>query len=415
MQDAEMSRKECESGYPTAQRGSARGPALRVGRGCAAAVGLTLLVGSLASAASIRLWPSAVTDGELIRLQDVARLEGFAPELRQRAGMVVVARAPQPGGRITITLEDIRQQLYEAGVNLATVLLRGSGSCEVSRPMREPAQPRVKPEPSDASSDRQARWPAPAGPHGPRTLEWALREHIAASLAHLDGRVQVRFSRASQQALSLSEPEYTFRIQNRTNRALGLVSFDVQVFRNGTLAQRVPIVAEVALVKPVVVARRPINRGAIIRAKDVALTERRFTRLEDIGLTDLAAVVGQEARRFMERGTLIRARDVRPLPLVRRGQLVTVWNRSGPIVVKAVGKALDSGSYGQVVQVKSERSGQTFYATVSGPRTVVIGPDVQAAGTVHAGPQTYSMAPQGSGEPWSAGAGGFGSQAPQAK
>ncbi len=414
-----MNRKECDSGYRMVQRGTGCSPAMRFGfhKACVrlfvvAAIVLASLCAPPASGAGIRLWPTAVTDRDVIRLRDVARLDGFGSEDGDRLGEVVVARSPQPGGRATVGLEDIRNELYAAGVNLAALLLKGASVCEISRPV--PGRPQQAPQAADRQ-ERPCRWPSD-GQHVDRTLELAVRQRIEASLAHLGGRVQVRFSRASRQALGLSEPDYTFRIQSRSDRMLGLVSFDVDVVRDGASALTVPVVTEVSLIKRVIVARRAINRGAVVRAKDVAMAERQFTRLEDVGLTDLGAVVGQEARRFLDRGTLIGPRDVRPLPLVRRGRLVTVWNRSGPIVVKAVGKALDSGSYGQVVQVKNDRSGQTFYARVSGQQTVVVGkaPASISSPGEDSG-QATALTSDGEAVTWAAGSGYAGGQPPEAR
>jgi flagella basal body P-ring formation protein FlgA len=76
--------------------------------------------------------------------------------------------------------------------------------------------------------------------------------------------------------------------------------------------------------------------------------------------------------RFIERGELISLRDVKPVPLVRRNDLVTVWNRRGAVVVRTVGKALGTGALGQEIEVKSERSGRKYLARVTGVRTVEV-------------------------------------------
>ena len=99
---------------------------------------------------------------------------------------------------------------------------------------------------------------------------------------------------------------------------------------------------------------------------------RQFTNPESIGVTDLASVVGQQARRFVDRGEMLTARDVKPVPLVKRGQLVTVYHRQGGVLIRTVGKALAGGSYGDLIPVKNEGSRRWFDATITGPQTVEV-------------------------------------------
>jgi flagella basal body P-ring formation protein FlgA len=165
----------------------------------------------------------------------------------------------------------------------------------------------------------------------------------------------------------------TFNVRPRGSALLGLISLDVDLVEAGKVSRAVPVMAEVTMTRPVVVARRPINRGAMVRAEDLGMEERRFSKIESIGLTATAAILGHEAKRYIDRGEMLLARDVQAMPLVRRGDYVTVWLHRGGLVVRGGAKALKEGAQGERIEVKSEPSGQVYTVVVTGPKTVEAG------------------------------------------
>jgi len=197
-----------------------------------------------------------------------------------------------------------------------------------------------------------------------------VTRYVSEKLESVGGRVHVRFSANAKNALSLSRPEYDFRVHWRSEPRLGPCSLEVDILQEGQLKQTLPMVVEVSLTLPVVVAARPINRGQVVRESDVQLQACDFFHLDRIGLTDPGMVIGQQARRFIRSGEMIYLRDLKSSPLVRPGDLVTVWSEVGGLKIKTVGKAVEGGTYGETIAVRNESSRQTFQATVVGPLTV---------------------------------------------
>ena len=335
-------------------------------------------VASPAESVTIRLWPTAVVTAQAIAMEDLGRVSVSSDALGTIVRACPMGEAPPPGGSTVITLEHVTAALVKAGIHPTQVLIRGSSRCLVSRPANPPV--------GGPSTTRPATQPAgeetveeSASHPGPGTLEEVVSQHLGAKLAHLGGTPQIRYSPAVQRALALSSPRYAFQLRDRGDQVLGLISLEADVLEGGRIVDTVPIVAEVALNRPVVVARTAINRGQVIKAKNLMLAERRFTRVSDIGLSDLTSLLGQESRRYIERGSMLAARDVQARALVQRGDLVTVWVREGDLVVKSVAKALRPGIYGETIDVKSEATGETFAVTVTGPQTAEVS-DGQASG-----------------------------------
>jgi flagella basal body P-ring formation protein FlgA len=89
-------------------------------------------------------------------------------------------------------------------------------------------------------------------------------------------------------------------------------------------------------------------------------------------ITDAEALIDQQAKRMIPPGTLITADMLEPLPLVKRGQLVTVLYNRGGLEIKLVGKVMQNGYRNDVVQVRNERSKEVFRAKVIGAGQVLV-------------------------------------------
>jgi len=345
---------------------------------------------------SLRVWPVAVVMSDRITVDDIGRVLHGPPAMAASLRSVVVGPAPAAGTTAVVTLKDIEEAIERAGIRRPDVLVSGASRCQVSRPGTSgtgldatsrpagAATSRPASEGGLSSGDARATGAAPASRPAPSpakdSLEEAVVRHLTAKLAGLEGKPEIRFSAAAARVLALSGPLYQFRIRDRGEECLGVVALEADIIENGRVADTVPIVADVAVLKPVAVARLPINRGEVIKPEHLMLAERRFTRLGNTGVSDLASLVGQEATRFIDRGAMVSVRDVRPRALVGRGDIVTVWVRQGDLVVKSAAKALHAGTYGEVIDVKDEASGQTYSVKITGPRTAELASPGPGAG-----------------------------------
>lgn len=389
---------------------------------------VAVVVGTAATRADggqVRLWPNASIATGDITLGDVAVVSAFDPITTERLTRLPLRPAPRNGAAETVTLEEVRLALDGIRLNMADVTLCGATKCEVTAPhanapnaMRsheadpqdnsrtgayarppsaaangsqnepagaprqitrsrfpasvrkvaatENAAARSKPTTADAASTANLATPAD-------TLESALRRHIAREAASLGGRVEVRFGAAHRHALALRATDCTFEIHSRGSDRVGMVWYEVDVLRKGNATQSIPILAEVTLLMPVVVATGIVNVGQEILSRDVAMEERPFKRIEDVGLCDLSQAAGMECRRALHPGDMLRSRDVRGKPLVRRNQIVLVSSRAGSLTVQQTGRAARDGLLGDSVDVSMDGSRERLQAVVIGPGSVCIG------------------------------------------
>ncbi|MBN2447187.1 MAG: flagellar basal body P-ring formation protein FlgA, partial [Phycisphaerae bacterium] len=135
----------------------------------------------------------------------------------------------------------------------------------------------------------------------------------------------------------------------------------------------VPLFVNVRLVKDVLVAGRPLNVGTFVRPEDITKEQRTFDRIEDVGLDDPAAAIGQEVKQYVAVDGMLRVSDLKPVDLVKRGRPVSITGGSGGVVAQIAGSALDSGSYGDSVRVRlgnTRNDRREVHATVTGIGTV---------------------------------------------
>lgn len=316
---------------------------------------------------TVRMYRDAVVAGNEIHLSDVAEVE------KADAGMAtdwVVATAPTPGGSRTLAWSDLQRSLGGQGVDLSRWIFRGAMRCTVHRPrLADSSAPSTPVAPSATRPDGSSK---PDARVSPKSLEGHIRRFVARRLGHLGGEPTIQFSSAVRKLLALSEPGYRFAIKERSDRRLGLVALEVTIYRGDEVEQVLPVLLQVSLRKRIVVASRAINQSEIIEREALALVPRTFDRVADIGVSKIDALVGQRAKRFIPQDRTVTMRDVEPMPLVERNDVVTVWVRRGGITIKAAGKAMGSAGYGETVMLKNESSRETFSAVVIARREAEI-------------------------------------------
>lgn len=317
---------------------------------------------------SIRVRSSAVVTASEITLGDLC---DFPRDMNvaARIGMEFVARAPRPGRSAGVSAVRIQDALRRAGVNLATVVVTGAMHCEVSRPAGETPHARIShdDQPADESTSSDGL-----------TLHQAVRYAFERNTRSLGGSLNLRFGRTDAETLNVSDSDHTFHVRVRGGRWLGrMIKVEVEVRSGDGTVQKIPLVVHASISKRVVVGRRPINQKATIGIDDVELAERVYDEIPELVLSDLNAVIGQRAKRFLPAGRPLRATDLQSVPLVKRGQIVQVVSTAGGVEVRSVAKAVADGGMGDVVELRAGgRRGSNLTGVVTGSRRVVIGRSV---------------------------------------
>ncbi len=377
-----MRRKDCENIFNTHTRSGIQLPSRWSRNGALIALAIAAPLSNV-HAGSIRLFPSAVVVNDKIRIGDLCELRGLDAASERTLTNIIVTDAPAPGETRVIRMETLRAALTAGGANLATVTLGGATHCTVNRPsliiahQSETERSPVRNTPRNVSSTSAQVTlvhDTPLPGDGFLTLRQAIINHFDELLSRYGGSADVVFNRDSEQFLNLSGPTYEFQIRARKSQPLGLIPLNVDVLSEGRVAQTVSVVAQVSLMRQTVVARRAINQGATIQRQEVELIPLRLARLDRPGLTDTTRAIGQRAKRFIPAGAVIEPDALESVPLVTRGQLVTLTSVAGAIRVVTTAKAMQNGLLGDVIRVRAlDRKRIELEAVVLGPGEVGVG------------------------------------------
>ena len=122
------------------------------------------------------------------------------------------------------------------------------------------------------------------------------------------------------------------------------------------------------------VLKEPLRQGDVIGTGDIDYIDIRAADITASMIVDAGKLVGQTPRRGIAAMKPVTAGDVRLPVMVKKGDLVTMLLKSDLMSLTAQGRALDSGSAGDAIQVMNTSSRQVVEAVITGPQAVSIRP-----------------------------------------
>jgi len=120
-------------------------------------------------------------------------------------------------------------------------------------------------------------------------------------------------------------------------------------------------------------AKKRLPSKEALEADDIALQRMSVEgSLADIPISDLASFVGMRAKISIPAGQVIRASMVEEIPLVERGDRVTILLQSPSFHISTVGRAEGDGVKGQIIKVVNLSSRKRVHAEVIGEKLVKV-------------------------------------------
>lgn len=181
----------------------------------------------------------------------------------------------------------------------------------------------------------------------------------------IDNRaLMVRLPSDSSGAVSIGNLQY--------DSARGRVSADLLAPGANGGMQRIPVTARAVDLVEVPVLAHPLRAGDPITDADISWSKVPRERLPANAVTDVAALVGQSARRALPSQQALRGSDVRDAILVAKGETVTILLQTPLLTASAHGRALSDGSEGETIRVVNVASNRIIDARVAGPNLVTV-------------------------------------------
>ncbi|MEJ6473036.1 flagellar basal body P-ring formation chaperone FlgA [Pseudoalteromonas piscicida] len=120
---------------------------------------------------------------------------------------------------------------------------------------------------------------------------------------------------------------------------------------------------------PILVSATMLEKGRVISEQDikVELQPKRFRRVSYI--EDKSILIGSRSKRNIREGQAFTQAHI---CMVCKGDTVIIYAKSGGLVIKTQGEAMQDGNRGELINVKNTRSGKSLRARVIEVETVEV-------------------------------------------
>jgi flagella basal body P-ring formation protein FlgA len=318
----------------------------------------------------IRLCPMVTTTQPSVKLSELAAISGDQ-ELTKKLKEIILCDNLPEGETKTFRAWQIGGKLTELGFHYQEFTLTGASRCDVSY---------VAPEKDnkDNGESKLITLVSLKSNENAATLQDKIRllviENLLSKGLPKTAQVNTDFNSTLKDLLELSEPTYSFEISpNQKNCPwIGLVGLKVKIFRDGQIVHNIPVLVQVQVKVPVVIAAKTINSKARIARGDIEVKPRTMDSFSSDYLLTVDDVLDHRAKKIIQQGMMIQTGMIETIPMIKRNQLVTVIYRKGGLELKMVGKALQGACKNEMISVRNENSKETFRAKVIDSGLVIV-------------------------------------------
>ncbi|NLX95093.1 MAG: flagellar basal body P-ring formation protein FlgA [Rhodopirellula sp.] len=323
-----------------------------------AVLAIAAACGLPAGAAEIQIRGECRPSGAVVTLGDCATISAAAPTEETALASVELLPAPPVGQTRPLRAREIQDLLLLRGIDLRAHRFSGFSQLTVHGPTAIAEPGAIEPLAAAAA----------------RRIERQVQQAVLAYLEQTAGADQSR-----EVQVSVTD-ELARRIQDAGGITVvhgGAPPWSgmqrLQIALDGENASDgIALDVQVRAIPATVVTTRSLPRGAVITAADVALRRDDSGRAAADCFHAAEQVIGSETTQAIGEATAIDRRMVRAPQLVRRGEIVTVYARSGGIRVRTTARARDDGSLDELIGVETLADRKTFFARVSGIRELEI-------------------------------------------
>ncbi|MBL4699843.1 MAG: flagellar basal body P-ring formation protein FlgA, partial [Phycisphaeraceae bacterium] len=312
-----------------------------------------------ASVDRVQLKSSATSDDNLIQLREIAYLTG---DTAQKLGGSVVVELKGSQAQTRITLRMVNKHLSGMGVNWGRLNLTGAANCQVQigDPVSVMTQTTVVSNPNKTITTDDAL-----------TVEKQVENFLLQYTGYSDQELVVKYSSVDKRQLQSPALMDRFEIQVIGSAKLGRLPLTIGRWRGSTLVSQTRVTAKVSYKTLALVAINNIRRGDQFGPGDLQVQEVELHSDHAKPLRKLSEVVGLIASRSIRKKQTLLVDDVRPALVIRRGQMVSIRTIVGGMVIRTTARAMADAAMDQMIQLKNERSRESFMARVIGPRAAV--------------------------------------------
>lgn len=294
--------------------------------------------------AVINVYQKSEVNKDKTYLEDISLITGDDAGLVRRLRGIEIGRSPLPGKSRRIEASHIELRLKQFHIDTSTVRLNVPGNAEVIRGYTQVSR---------------------------ETIRNVVLTYIRQSMPLKNNNVSVKEVQFKRDII-LPKGVTTYQVEPPGDRDLsGKVPFGVRIFVGGKFEKKVWAVADIDVLKHVIVAKRPLGRYRKITEDDIELKEMDMANLPSDTLTDYGDILGKRTRKAIDVNAVLRSDMIEFPPLVKRGDVVVVVAESAGLRITAIGVVKErEGRAGERIRVENLDSKKSIYAQVVDSKTV---------------------------------------------
>jgi flagella basal body P-ring formation protein FlgA len=247
-----------------------------------------------------------------------------------------------PGGKVTMTGEEVLRRIQGGGVSLDRVGYTIPATVTVVRVGRE------------LQRDE---------------LQTAVNRYLAGSGREMTVK-HMTIEGAKQLFVGASRSEVTSLERERP----GMVRIGLRSVDGGGETELLTIIAMVDEFTYVPVAQRSVSPGSVLDQSDLVMARVNTAQLPRDAVVDQAQVVGLEPNRQVAAGTVFREAELRRPSIIAAGAPVTMRATASGFVATATGTALESGVMGASIRVRNDSSKKVVRGKILDSNVVEVTP-----------------------------------------
>ena len=152
----------------------------------------------------------------------------------------------------------------------------------------------------------------------------------------------------------------------------GSFQVNVGIYNGKRLYKSMLVPVKVRTFEEVVSAKEGIGGGSVIKKEDLITERKETTTLGNKIVYNIDDAVGKKAKISIKKGDVLKSNILENVPVVQRGEFVTISVLKGDVLVKAPGKAMQDGNMDDFIRVLNLSSNENIIAQVNGNSLVII-------------------------------------------
>lgn len=283
--------------------------------------------------------------GPVVTLGEIADIKCADEELRESLSEIAIANSPIPLKSRIIKQIYVFNRLKHNRFDVTNMTLSGSEKVIISIDVKEISEKEI--------FEFVLNYLENKLPYRPEEREIIIKKRIANIFAP-------------------SRELHLEIIERRIGIMKGSFQINVGIYSGKRLYKSILVPVKVRTFEEVVSVKEGINGGSVVRKEDLIVERKETTILGDKIIYNIDDAVGKKAKISIKKGEVLKSNILENIPVIQRGEFVTIAVLKGDVLVKVPGKAMQDGNVDDFIRVLNLSSNENIIAQVNGNSLVII-------------------------------------------